>query len=88
VGFFLCFVPSILAVVFGHVSKKQIDESRGTQTGRGLAVAGTVLGWIGVGLALLALVLIVIGALTGSTSVDTDDGIESLRSFATAVGSA
>ena len=37
-------VGSILALIFGYIGKKQIDESNGTQTGRGMAVAGIVLG--------------------------------------------
>jgi hypothetical protein len=39
---------SILALVFGYVAKKQIDRSGSRQTGRGMAVAGIVLGWVGV----------------------------------------
>ena len=39
---------SILALIFGYVAKSQIDRSGGQQTGRGLAIAGIVLGWIGV----------------------------------------
>jgi len=41
-------IGSILAVVFGHIALSQIDGSRGLQTGRGLAIAGVILGWIGV----------------------------------------
>lgn len=79
-GFAFCFVPSILAIVFGYVSKNQIDQSHGTQTGRGLAIAGIVLGWVGVGIALVLAVLFVIAAAMGSnTTVDTDNGVETLR---------
>src|SRR5206468_2147932 len=35
----------------------EIDESEGTQTGRGMAVAGIVLGWVGIGMLVAALVL-------------------------------
>ena len=38
----------ILALIFGFISKKQIDRSGGHQTGRGMAVAGIVLGFIGI----------------------------------------
>ena len=49
-------IGSILAVIFGHVALSQIkkDPSIG---GRGMAVAGVVLGWIGVGVLLLSIVL-------------------------------
>ncbi len=61
-------VGSILAVIFGYVGKGQIDRSGGTQSGRGLAVAGIVLGWVGVGFLLLTVVLAIIGTLTDSGS--------------------
>ncbi len=44
----LWWIGSILAVVFGHVALKQIGESNGSQGGRGMAIAGLVLGYIGV----------------------------------------
>ena len=43
-----CGIGSIAAIVLGHMAKKQIKESGGTQTGDGLATAGLVLGYIGV----------------------------------------
>ena len=51
----LYWIGSILALVFGYVAKKQIRE-RG-ETGGGMATAGIVLGWVGVGFLLLFLVL-------------------------------
>lgn len=44
----LWWIGSILAVILGHVALGQIGRSDGTESGRGLAVAGLVLGWIGV----------------------------------------
>ena len=41
-------IGPILALVFGYVSRRQIDESQGRQGGRGYATAGIVLGWIGI----------------------------------------
>ena len=55
---------SVLALVFGYVGKNQIDKSGGTQDGRGLAIAGIVLGWIGV--AVLVLIIVVALATSGS----------------------
>ena len=43
-------VGGILAVIFGNLALARIDESNGTQRGRGLAIAGIVLGWIAIGL--------------------------------------
>jgi hypothetical protein len=50
-------IGSILALIFGYVGKGQIDRAGGHQTGRGMAIAGIVLGWIGVGILLLLIVL-------------------------------
>jgi hypothetical protein len=50
----LYWIGSILALVFGYTAKKQIRE-RG-EAGGGMATAGIVLGWIGVGFLALALV--------------------------------
>lgn len=43
-GFVTCGFTSILAVVFGHVSLAQIN--RDGSDGRGMALAGTILGWV------------------------------------------
>ena len=48
-GFFLLFIIGpILALVFGYISRGQIDRSEGRQGGRGFAVAGIVMGWAGI----------------------------------------
>ena len=53
---------SILALVLGYMAKREIDASRGAVTGRGFAIAGIVLGWIGVGIfTLLMLATILAG---------------------------
>ena len=40
-------IGSILAVIFGHVALRQIKAGNGAQRGRGLAVTGLVLGYLG-----------------------------------------
>lgn len=57
----LYWIGSLLAVIFGHVAKSQIDRSGGTQGGRGLATAGIVLGWVGLGI-LVVFVTVAIAA--------------------------
>ena len=59
----LCGIGSILAVIFGYIGKGQIDRSGGTQSGRGLAIAGIVLGWVGIGFLVLFIVLAIVGAI-------------------------
>jgi hypothetical protein len=44
----------ILAVVFGNLALARIDESQGMQKGRGMAITGIVIGWIGIGLTAVA----------------------------------
>jgi hypothetical protein len=51
----LYWIGSILALVFGYIAKNQIRE-RG-ESGGGMATAGIVLGWIGVGFLVLAIVI-------------------------------
>ena len=51
----LYWIGSILALVFGYIARKQVRE-RG-EAGGGTAIAGIVLGWVGVGL--LGLLLVV-----------------------------
>jgi hypothetical protein len=60
-------VGSVLALIFGYIGKNQIDESGGTQSGRGMAVAGIVLGWVGVG----SLAIVFIALLAGAGSSGT-----------------
>ncbi len=56
----LWWIGSILALVFGYVAKSQIRQTG--QGGSGMATAGIVLGWIGVGFLALIIVLGLAGA--------------------------
>ena len=60
----LYWIGSILALVFGYVAKSQIEKSGGRETGRGMAIAGIVLGWVGVGVLLLMLLLVSLGSVS------------------------
>jgi hypothetical protein len=48
IGIFLIY-GSIPALIIGYIAKGQINRSGGRQIGKGFAIAGIVLGWIGVG---------------------------------------
>lgn len=50
----------IPAVVLGNLALAEIDDSRGTQDGRQLAVAGRLLGWVAIALMILALVALLV----------------------------
>ena len=48
-------IGSIAAVITGYMAKKEIRESSGSQGGEGMATAGLIMGWIGIGLGVLGL---------------------------------
>jgi hypothetical protein len=54
-------IGSILALIFGYVAKGQIDRAGGTQGGRGLAIAGIVLGWVGIGVLCIGIIAVAVG---------------------------
>ncbi|MGN6695922.1 MAG: DUF4190 domain-containing protein [Aquihabitans sp.] len=62
----LCGIGSVLAVVFSSIALRQIKESNGWQRGRGLAIAGLVLGITG--LVFIALYVVLAIVATSSTS--------------------
>jgi len=57
--FWIWWIGSVLAVVFGHVALKQI--ARTGQSGRGLAIAGLVLGYIGLATLVVTLMAVSLG---------------------------
>ncbi|MGH3888996.1 MAG: DUF4190 domain-containing protein [Pseudonocardiaceae bacterium] len=56
-------LTGILALIFGYIARKQIRE-RG-EGGAGLAVAGIVLGWVGVGFIGIFVVFVIFGLAFG-----------------------
>jgi hypothetical protein len=55
-------VGSIVAVITGHMARREIDESGGTVEGSGFATAGLILGYLSLGLA-LCICLFIFGLL-------------------------
>jgi len=55
-GFAVCFVPSLLAVVFGHMARSQIRNAPEEYEGDGMALAGLIIGYVCLGL--IALVVL------------------------------
>jgi hypothetical protein len=62
----LYWLGSILALIFGHIALHQTKQNP-YQGGRGLAIAGVVLGYVGVGIGALFLLLVVIFSAGSST---------------------
>lgn len=50
---FLYGIGAIVALILGYIGKGQVDRSQGHQAGRGFAIAGIVMGWIGLALTVL-----------------------------------
>jgi hypothetical protein len=63
----LYWVGSILALVFGYLARRQIAQRQGVQGGRGLATAGIVLGWVGIGFLALFIMVAMVGLATDPT---------------------
>jgi hypothetical protein len=61
--FWLAGVGSIAAVVLGHMAKRQIADSNGRQTGAALATAGLAIGYIGVAIMLIYLLIYAVAAI-------------------------
>ncbi|MBP9041231.1 MAG: DUF4190 domain-containing protein [Anaerolineaceae bacterium] len=53
------FIGSIVAVITGHLAKKEIRESGGLLGGDGMALAGLILGYTMIGLTILAIIVFI-----------------------------
>jgi hypothetical protein len=54
------FLGSILAAVFGHMALAEYARTPGQLRGRGLAIAGVVMGYVTLALQVIAVILIVL----------------------------
>lgn len=67
-------IGHIAAVVLGYRARRQIAASQGVQGGSGLALAGVVLGWIGVTAMMLVLILVGLAAVEGRNTRTASQG--------------
>ena len=71
---FLPLIGAIAAVITGHISLKQLKTSG--EGGRGMALAGTILGWVGIALAAIGIVffilwiIFIVGVASSTSSYD------------------
>jgi hypothetical protein len=56
--------------VFGHIALHQIKRSMGQQTGRGMAIAGLVCGYVGLLLVVLLIVALAVGDATWEWNIE------------------
>jgi hypothetical protein len=57
-AFFLWFVGSLTAIITGHIALSQIKKSG--EGGRGLALAGLIIGYVGIGMTALIVILYIL----------------------------
>jgi serine/threonine protein kinase len=57
-GIFVWFLVTLLPIIFGHLALRDIKRSNGTLVGSGQAVAGLVMGYLGLGAVALLLFLL------------------------------
>jgi hypothetical protein len=65
---FFFFPAALLAIVFGHLSLAEIRKSAGRLPGHRIAQAGLILGYIGLGLVVVVLVVPIVLWKVASTS--------------------
>ena len=72
-GIAVCLGPfgAVPALILGYKARDEIDRTGGVQQGRGMAVAGIVLGWIGVAITVIAIVGGILVAVLSSPSDST-----------------
>lgn len=67
--FALPFIGSIVAVITGHMAKKEIRSSMGRLTGDGMATVGLVLGYLQLGLTVLGICATVVAVVVFGVSL-------------------
>ena len=60
-------IAQIVGLVLGYGAKKEIRNSQGQLTGDGFATAGIIIGWVGIGLAILNILLNIFGIVATET---------------------
>jgi len=65
-GMFIGFALSIAAIVLGVLEKKKIANNESSEKGSGMALAGIILGAVGIVFGIIWAVILAVGALAGS----------------------
>ena len=61
--FIIPFVAQIAAIICGHIARSQIIQSRGSQTGSGMALAGLVISYVMLIFSLIGIVFLGVGLM-------------------------
>ncbi len=84
---FVLLVCPVLAVIFGHLSYSEIKRSAGRLKGKGLALAGLVLGYVGIAMTPIILIIAAIAIpnlLRARIAANQASAVGSLRTINTA----
>ena len=88
-GILFFFLPTaIAAVVLGHLAQSDIKKSRGSKSGGGMAVAGLVLGYLGIAFIPMILIIAAIAIpnmLRARTTANETSAVGSLRTINAAI---
>jgi type IV pilus assembly protein PilA len=83
---FFIFPAAIVAVVLGHISLSEINRGRGRVRGRGMAIAGLILGYIGIAFIPLIIAAIAIpNLLRAKMAANESSAVGTLRMYNTAM---
>lgn len=69
------FIPvlgAIAAVILGHMAKKEIRDSGGRLSGDGMALAGLILGYVQIGLVILATICVLAFAFAVAAGITSN----------------
>ncbi|GAB4449037.1 MAG: hypothetical protein Kow0031_31520 [Anaerolineae bacterium] len=58
--FFLPTIGAIVAIITGHLARRQIKDSLGVEGGDGLAVVGLILGYLNLAMSCLGILLVIL----------------------------
>jgi len=87
---FFVFPAAVAAIILGHLALSEIRKGAGRLTGRGMAITGLVLGYIGIALIPVVVVLLIAAAiavpslLRASMAANEASAVSSLRTISAA----
>jgi hypothetical protein len=59
-------LAAIVAIITGHKGRHEIHEAEGNMTGKKLANAGLIMGYVYIGICILLVVLVIVGIVLGA----------------------
>ncbi len=68
----LPFLGSIVAIITGHIAQGEIKKGGNMVTGKGMAVAGLIMGYLSIALGLCLICVLIILPLVGVTLIPWD----------------